>query len=205
MKRTVNVAKLLREARNRKERRTIIVGKMTGNPNFTTPVPSLASITTLIDALDDAQQALDGTEIKTDERNVALEAFNIGMADLQAYVASVCSTDTVKILSSGFDVRDAYTKAEKLPAPTGVTVSNTQEEGELKIKVDAIKKKLFYLVEGGVDASVMEWEPMAQSSKSRFIISGLIPGVKYRIRVRVVNVAGISAPSDEVSCRTTQF
>src|SRR4051812_24225383 len=53
-----------------------IVDAMTGNPNFTTPNPSLASVTAAADALEAAQAALDGTLIKTYDRNTAQTALN---------------------------------------------------------------------------------------------------------------------------------
>ena len=182
-----------------------IVIAMTGNPNFTTPMPTLASITSAADDLDAAQIALDGTKIKTAERNTAEDLLDTLMSGLQGYVGSICLNDVEKTLSSGFDIRKANTKAEILPAPIGLTAVSTQIEGQVKLKwICAPGSKLLYMVQCTPDVSPMPtptWDLVAQSSKAVVIIENLTPGTKYMFRVAVINSAGISGWSEIAVCR----
>jgi hypothetical protein len=179
-----------------------IVDAMTGNPNYPTPTPTLAAVGTAADTLYDAQQALDGTAIKTAERNVAEAALDSLMSTLLAYVNTIAGKDVVKILSAGFEVRDPNTKATKLDPPVELTSSATKVEGEIKVTFKAIKKKTFYVVQVAEDvAGDLNWMYAAESTKATIILEDLVPGQKYRIRVAVANTAGLSGWSEEISGR----
>jgi hypothetical protein len=183
-----------------------VVQAMTGNANFTTPNPTLVSISDAADALYAAEQALDGTKIKTNQRNLARKALNKLMSGILTYVDNIANGDTEVVLSAGMDLRNPKTKAVVLPAPVGLQISMTTGEGELKLTFQPVKKKLFYLVEAAADfPGPQVWESVAESSKATVIITGLQPGQKYQVRVRTVNSAGISNPSEVVVCRTLQY
>jgi hypothetical protein len=112
--------------------------------------------------------------------------------------------DKAMILSSGFDVRSDRTKADILPAPVNLRVTNTQIEGQLKLKWNAVKKKNLYAIVQAVDAPVLMWEPAGESTKASITINNLVGGQKYWYRVSVINSAGMSGWSDPISGRPIQ-
>jgi hypothetical protein len=179
---------------------------MTGNANFTTPIPTLASVTTAADALEAKQEAMDGTEIKTYERNVAEAVLDDLVSKLQGYVDAVSGKDAGKVLSAGFEVRNPRTKAVILPAPQGLQADMTKIDGQIKLKFQTVKKKLYYRVEVALDfPGMLNWTIAAESTKSTVYINDLNPGQRYHIRVYTVNTAGASPASEEVICRTFQY
>jgi hypothetical protein len=218
---------LLSEAKNRKQRRVIIffmvktglnnltplekvklaehvVEKMTGNPNFTTPIPTLVSVSAAATALFDAENAMDGSKNKTSVRNTAEKALVKKMRQLQSYVDTIADGDTDVITSSGMDVRDARTPSTILEPPVGLQASATFIEGEVKLKFKSIRKKVLYIVEAAQDEVIPNYELVAESTKATIIIKNLNPGQKYRFRVAVINTAGQSGWSEEVICRPLQ-
>jgi hypothetical protein len=182
-----------------------IIKAMTGNPHFPSPIPSLADVDIAADALDNAQIALDGSKLKTVQRNAAEAILDSLMSSLQGYVDAASRQDKAKILSAGFDVRDPRTKPAILACPTELGASSTKMEGEVKLDWKAIKKKNFYIVEAAQAIEGSTYKIVAQPTKSSVVVSGLVPGERYRFRISVVNGAGASAPSEEIVCRTTQY
>ena len=223
----INLKKLLLAAKNRKQRRTVIfflvklgftnisvaekvikankiVTMMTGNANFTTPSPTLASITALSVALSAAESAMDGSEIKTEARNNAEAALELALGKLQGYVQSVCGTNAEMILSSGFDVRNPRTNPAVLNAPEGITAESTQIEGQIKLKWKPVKGSKLYVIESANDSFPpipITWEVTSQSTKATVTFNDLQPGQKYRFRVAAINAAGMSGFSEEAVCR----
>jgi hypothetical protein len=83
--------------------RNVIV-MMTGNANYTTPSPTLAVVTTALDALDAANQAaLEGGRVAISARRGArVEALSL-LRQLGAYVQGHCQRDRTFLLSSVFE------------------------------------------------------------------------------------------------------
>jgi hypothetical protein len=229
MKKQKNLIELLSEARNRRERRVVIfllvklgfsnltplqkvkltrhiIEKMTGNANFTTPTPTLASVGLAADAVEDAENALDGTKAKTSVRNTAVRALNAKMRLLQGYVESASNNDPDIILTSGMAVRHARTKVGILPAPVGITAKSTEVEGQVKLKCQAVPKKAIYRVEAAPDfGGPLVWQVVAESTKATILINNLNPGQRYYFRIYAVNAAGASGSSEPIGCRPTQY
>jgi hypothetical protein len=181
-----------------------IVSAMSGNPNFPTPNPALADVSDAADALYDAEQALDGTVIKTAERNAAEAVLDGLMSTLQSYVDTTAGKDTLKILSAGFEVRKSRTKATKLEAPVDLTILANKVEGQIKLKFKPVKKKSLYLVEVAQDfPGPLNWQFGGESTKATVSLEGLNSGQKYHIRVAAVNAAGIGDWSDEIIGRAS--
>ncbi len=175
-----------------------IVTMMTGNAYYATPIPSLATITSKTDALEAAEAAMDGSKIKTQLRDIALNLFQAAMNQLQAYVETTANSDVEKILSSGFEVRNAPTKAVKLPAPTEITVVALPNAISLKWKSN--KKSKLNVVQMSATGLDKDWELKGESTKSTIIINGLAPGTTCYFRIAHINSAGIGEWSEVVVC-----
>lgn len=177
-----------------------IISMMTGNANFTTPSPALTTLTVNADALEDAEAAMDGSKLKTDQRNTALQTLTNSLKLEQLYVETVANGNTEIILSSGFEVRKPATKPAILPAPVNVLAKSNGFEGQLQLKWKAVKGKDLYVVELSTDLNG-KWQMFKQSSKASVIVEGLNPGQLYYIRVAAINTLGLSPWSDIASGR----
>ena len=96
---------------------------LTGNANFTTPVPSLAAlgtaITTAQTKLTAADNAAQTSKQATADKDTAIAALSALATQLAAYVDFTANGDESKILSAGLSVR-----AAKSPASTPGQVAN---------------------------------------------------------------------------------
>src|SRR5579859_3212905 len=96
-----------------------LVKALTGNPNFPSPTPSLAALTTGIDDLQIAQTAaLARTKGAVTTRNEKRAALVLQLHDLRAYVQSVANASpdhSASIIeSSGFSVRQPATRTPRV-------------------------------------------------------------------------------------------
>jgi hypothetical protein len=181
-----------------------IVGAMTGNPNFLSPVPALATVAAAANKLNAAQIAIDGSKLKTMERNLAEAELDVLISALQGYVNAASMKDREKILSAGFDVRGNNIKPGILPAPENLRVKSTQIIGQLDLRWKAVKKKNIYRIEIAINAPELIWETKGESTKASITIDNLVAGQKYWCRVCVINSAGASGWSNRIPGRPTQ-
>lgn len=178
-----------------------IVSAMTGNPDFTTPHPTLVQVTTAADNLDtafsDAQTARQAAMTKTSilhEKEDALEAV---LRQLAAYVESVSGDDDKKILSAGFNVRSATTSTPAPTAPAALSATEGDHEGEIDLTWDKVKSAKSYIIERSPDPpSGTSWAHEGVALKSSATVSGLASGTRYWFRVAAVMTSGQSGWSD---------
>jgi hypothetical protein len=210
----------MRKAKNRSQRRTIIlvlaklgfnrlnpsdkvslarhvILNMTDNPNFLNPVPSIPSVIAAANALHTTQAALDGSKLKTALRNTAEEALDKKMRQLQAYVISVADGDKGIILSSGMDLADERTKMALPGSPTSITLKLGMFEGSIDIRWKGFKRSRLYRVE--MSTSPMQedsWELAGTTTKQKITISKLKSGEVYFFRIICTTSAGDGPPSE---------
>ena len=175
-----------------------VISMLTGNPNYVTPSPTLADLTNKTDALENAEAAMDGSKIKTQQRDIALNNFMAIMTQMQAYVQNVANGDVEKILSSGFEVRNPRTKPVKLAAPDKLSIVPLSNAVTIKWKANA-KSKL-NVVQMSTTGLDKDWELRGESTKSTITIGELTPGTSYYFRIAHVNAAGIGDWSETVVC-----
>ncbi|MBM3877961.1 MAG: hypothetical protein FJ386_14830 [Verrucomicrobia bacterium] len=86
----------------------LIISRMTGNANFPTPAPTLASVQTQRDAVNTKNNLVIATrtlaEQQTGEVNTAASALRASLTALGSYVEGTSLGDEVKIRSSGMVV-----------------------------------------------------------------------------------------------------
>ena len=178
-----------------------IVSKMTSNPNFTTPNPTLASITTQLNLLNTKLQEQD-VAIKTQIQKTAdvqIEKENLlELLNKECnYVDSAANGSDVKILSAGFDVKKDAVPLGLLPAPKKVLALEGANDGEINGTWEAVKGAKSYIVELSTDINdVSNWEHKVTVTKAKCTIVGLTSGVRVWIRVAAINGAGQGAYSD---------
>ena len=86
-----------------------IVTKMTGNPNFVTPVPALAAITAkktaALTAQNTAQVKYSDSKGATEDLADAVKELDLIVTQAALYVENVSGGDVAKILSAGMSVK----------------------------------------------------------------------------------------------------
>ncbi|QQS29583.1 MAG: fibronectin type III domain-containing protein [Sphingobacteriales bacterium] len=178
-----------------------IIGMMTGNPNFATPSPTLASVTTLLDNFITAcVNAADGgktlTAIKRQQRALLTAQLRL----LASYVENISNNDEAVILSSGFDIYNGPYPPRPVPdAPTNLRLSDGIVSGTIKAKVDVVNTADVYELRFTTDSFGPEarWTNLPVFlSPTKMTISGLTPGVTVWVQVRCINNRGVSNWSD---------
>ncbi|PAW87126.1 MAG: hypothetical protein B9S33_06775 [Pedosphaera sp. Tous-C6FEB] len=176
-----------------------VVTQMTGNANFTTPAPTLASITTKADALQSAfnaqQTAQQAAKTATTNLGTAEDAANAAMNSLANYVEETTLGDTAKIENAGMSTRAPKTPTTSLPAPGNLSSTAGDEEGELDLVWDPVPKAKGYEVQTSPDpVTGTSWVFAETSSASRTSLTGLPSGSKVWVRVRALGPKKIKSP-----------
>lgn len=178
-----------------------IITAMTGNANFTTPSPTLASITTLINDLETkfntAQTARTTAQQMTDLQDLAEKALDAAMTLLVSYAENVTGGDGAKLQSGGFDLRDPSAPIGDLPAPANLIATIGDNDGEIDLDWDSVRGAGSYVVERSADPpTATSWQMIKTFKPSKGTISGLTSGTKNWFRVAAVGTAGQSPWSD---------
>jgi len=129
---------------------------MTGNANFPTPNPSLATITTVTNTLETKELAAEGGgPAQTEARDTALEVWNNTMRSCADYVDSIALGDRDIITSAGFTPTDVQGTPHGAPAkPTGQKFISTQQEGAVIFTCNAVTDAEGYVAVLSTDASM---------------------------------------------------
>ena len=130
---------------------------MTGNPNFPTPNPSLATVTTVTNDLETAELAAEGGgPAQTDTRNAAALVWDNTMRALADYVDSIALGNTVIINSAGFTPTDVEGTPHALPAqPGNLKHSPSKVNGEIFFSCDAVPDAESYVAVLSTDAAAL--------------------------------------------------
>ncbi len=194
----VTVKALLSKSRN-------VVKMMTGNLSFATPVPTLASITTICDKLAAATEAYDFTRsrLEKQDRDMYFEELRSAIRDLSGYVQSQSEGDVDKILSAGFDVEKSATPIGQLPAPPNVRATARPYPGSIEVRFGGVRGRLSYQVficatDPKVEAN---WELVATTGKTRITVDNLVSNTVYFFRVSALGAAGYSPVSDSANAK----
>lgn len=176
-----------------------VVTAMTGNANFTTPVPVLLAVTASANATETAfnvaKSARDTAITKTGLQNDAEKALDLLLTQLGNYVESTSKGDATIIKSAGMSVRDKSTPIGELPAPTDIGATAGDKEGEIDLSWNSVKGAKSYVIQMSVDTPTL-WMQQAVSTKSKCAIENLVSGRRYWFRVAAVGSAGQGAYSE---------
>ncbi len=184
------IAVLLAFARN-------VVAQMTANPNFATPVPALATVTTAIDALQAANEAAsEGSHEAILDRRAKKASLIALLRQLAAYVATEANGSRMAILSSGFHTTKIPAPVGPLPTPDNLRLSQTNQSGQLLLRMNRV-----YGVTAGYTVQTAEAEEgpysdYVTSSKTHVLIEGLTPAKTYWVRACANGAEGPSGWSN---------
>ena len=179
-----------------------IVDSLTGNPNFPTPNPTLAAVTAAINTLQtsivNAQKARQEAQAKTADQNRNEDTLDQIMRQLAAYIENVSADDEAKIRSAGVGIRSATPPAtDPLTAPSGLSATEGDHEGEIDLHWNSVKRARSYIVEHSADPpNDTSWSQSQVVVASSATVGGLTRGAKHWFRVAAVGSTGQSGWSD---------
>jgi hypothetical protein len=166
-----------------------VVTKMTGNPSFPSPTPSLAQVSTSIDALATAQTgAIGRAKGAVTTRNEKKAALVTDLRQLKAYTQSVADAAPAEnaasiIESSGFAVRKTVTHHARTFTATAGPVSGTAA-----LRTASAGRASYdwqYSTDGG-----KTWISVPGTLQTKTTITGLTPGANVQFRYRALTKTG---------------
>ena len=117
---------------------------------YPTPSPSLATITTAVNAFETkVHDALNGGKIEIGARNAARNELLSLLRQLAAYVQGQCGADVQNIIETGFEAVRAPSPVGTLPAPANLRLVLNGESGQLLFKFDRVNNVLNYSFKAG--------------------------------------------------------
>jgi hypothetical protein len=179
-----------------------IITALKTNPDFPTPNPTLASVTTAIDSLEAAFQDQEVTRqlaaTKTAAKDEKEDAFDNIFSQLAAYVESVAGSNEKMIKSAGMDTRAAAVPTTEKPSPpNSLNVTSGDADGEIDLTWEPVTGAKSYVIEVSIDpVTATSWKHSSVSTKSSARTSGLVSGTRYWFRVAAVGTGGQSGWSD---------
>jgi hypothetical protein len=177
-----------------------IISRMTNNPNFPAPTPTLASLEAAAQTLEEKVAAMDGSKLKLLSRNAAEEALDIKMRQIQGYVESVANNNPSIILSAGMGVRNPNAPIGIVGPVERITIKLGRSVGSVDIKWKPVIRRTMYKVEASTTPdNESSWKRVAFTSKSKTTIEGLESNTIYYFRITCFRPAG-AGPKSELFC-----
>ena len=181
-----------------------IVLDMTGNANFATPAPALASLTAAAAALEASYNTAQATrqlaKSQTSDQDAKAAQLDALLAHEADYVNSTANGDEVKIESSGFSVKNPPTPIGALDMVTNLSVAPSQHQGSANLKWKKLRGATAYAIERAAHApGALAWTGAAMLTKSKASLNTMTSGQKYWFRVAGVGAAGPGPWSEPVS------
>jgi hypothetical protein len=166
-----------------------IVTRMTGNPSFPNPTPSLAAITQAIDDLQSAETAtLARTKGAATTRNDKRAALLVLLQELRGYLqvtANASADNGASIIeSAGVGVRKTATRRARAFAAKPGAVS-----GSAKVVTVSAGRRASYEWQYSIDGG-KTWVTAPVTLQAKTTIAGFVPGATVQFRSRAVTKAG---------------
>lgn len=177
-----------------------IVTAMTGNAVYPSPSPTLPTITTQVDDLETKfQAAIDGGKNKKLAVRTAKKTLLSSLSVLIGYIQGASGGDSDRIISAGVDVKKPRTSSGILNPPLNVRTKFGFASGEILLLFGGVAKRHFYLVQiNPTPENSNTWVDYINTTKVRVLITGLVTGQNYAIRIATVSADGTGAWSDAV-------
>lgn len=175
-----------------------VIAKMTDNPGFTTPLISMATLTSAQTAFANAiAAAAQGGKQLIAAKNAAREALLSLLRQQAAYVQSIAGEDLPLLLSSGFVNMSTNRTQVPLSKPVVEQVDNPQST-QLGLRLKPVYTARAYEIRMSYVAG--EWKAVGVFTQSRVVIPDLTPGTTYTLQARAIGGStGYSDWSDPIS------
>jgi hypothetical protein len=161
-----------------------ILTSMTDNPNFLTPVPTLETVAEAIGKFSEDLIAAAGRgRSNVAEKNKSRQELTALLVQLGMYVMLTANGDAAVLISSGYSL-NKMPEPRYISNPGNVTLSNGVSAGELVDSVKKDKNVIIYSHEitDQLPNDTTVWTRV-QSTRCKYVFTGLIPGKQYWVRV----------------------
>lgn len=177
-----------------------IVGQMTGRPEFPTPDPSLASVTTLANEFEQAiQDAEAGGSVDKSIRDNKKEELIETMHNLGDYVLFTAKQNRLVAEKSGFSIARDPAPQPPIEKPDGLNLTDGVNAGELLLQFKRVAGARGYMYQVSLDPSdESKWVTMYGTIRKN-LFTGLESGKKYYVRVVALGTNSQVVYSDVVS------
>jgi hypothetical protein len=180
------------------------VTAITGNANFTTPLPAAPAFTTTLTAyqtalgsFNTAQAAAKTATTTKDTARLALESALTQRGNYVELMAANAADPTAVVESAGFSVRAAAAASQVPDTVQNLSITAGDSAGELDFQWDPASGASSYDVHVSPDpVTATSWAPQKGVTKSKAAVSGLTSGAKVWARVRAIGPGGTGAWSD---------
>jgi hypothetical protein len=174
-----------------------IVAALTGNANFPTTTPPLATATTSITAYQ-AALALPPGQARDAQVAATRATLSDQLEKLARGLELVPNVTDAMLATSGFDLRkDPAFSGEPVPAPGNMRLKQTGVSGVVQVMCDAVPRAQAYELQYTLDPNAGPWTDGGTFASTRGIgITGLTRGKDYWARIRAVGPNGPGAWSD---------
>lgn len=176
-----------------------VVGKMTGNPNFTTPKVPLADMTATAAALETAiKEATGGSREAKSQRNDVVRQAKAQLSAQADYVRSECAGDRTKLLSSGFELAKQREPIGIPGIPAHLVARMTGRTGESDLRWASVHGARGYQVwmTDKDPETGSAWTAIGYTTRVRHLVTELESYKAYWFCISAIGAAGESAQSD---------
>lgn len=179
-----------------------IIASLTDNPDFPTPSPTIAMLTTVTNdlaaAFQEQELAKQQAATKTAAKNEKEDVFDRIYSQSAAYVESVAGDNETLIRSAGMATRaPAVSTSSKASTPASLNPTNGDADGEVDLSWEPVSGAKSYVIQSSNDPPTdKSWTHAGVSTKSSWTASGLTSGTRYWFRVAAVGSGGQSGWSD---------
>ncbi len=179
----------------------LIVTKMTGNANFTTPDPPLADLTTAAVDLQTAELEVEDAKRTLAEKVVIQNQAEQALKDLLTnegrYVDNKANGDKAIIESAGMKASDEPSPVGEMPKVENLSLTHGDNPGEVDAGWNSVKKKLNYGLQYSLQPiATPDWKNAGSPTKSKFTITSLPSGATVWVRVCANGTSGSGPFSD---------
>lgn len=171
---------------------------MTGNAAYPAPTPTMPVFKTAIDALANANAAVDKNPGPTEHqaRRMAKKTIRALLKTLSGYVQMASGGDQNTILSSGFGVAKRGGPIGELNPPKDLAQRHTSVTGRAAIKWTPDLGADIYQVFMSSKNDPFAWVLVGATTKSRFNMEKLTPRDLYWFAVTAIGAAGETSLSE---------
>ena len=177
---------------------------VTGNANFTTPLPAAAAFTaaltpfvTALGNFNTAQAAAKQATTVKDTARLALENVLTQRGNYVELTANGAADPEAVVESAGFSVKASGSATTPPGMVMNVSISAGDNAGELDLQWDPANGARTYDIETSPEPMTPNsWTAQASVTKSKSVLLGLTSGAKVWVRVRAVGPGGTGAWSD---------
>lgn len=179
-----------------------IQAALTGNANFTSPLPTVATLTTARNTYVTAVNALDRGATAIAARDQTRQALEQVLRDLALYVQHTCQGDLVKLISSGFPAqrRRGGVGTSGVPQPPQVVkLTRGSASGQVKVRCKAVSGAVLYQCRYATAQAPTAWTLSDTSSSGGMLLVGLVPVTEYLVQGRAFGKRGCSDWTDSAT------